>query len=90
MEGMVAELSRTLQGWYNYYKHAEPRVMKTVDGWTRMRLRSILRKRLGLRGCGRGRDHRRWRNRYFAELGRFCLVDAQSSELASFRNGANH
>ena len=90
MEAMVAELNRTLRGWYNYFKHAEPRVMKTVDGWTRMRLRSILRKRLGLRGCGRGRDHHRWRNRYFAELGLFCLVDAQSSEIASLRNGANH
>ncbi|MBG7606552.1 MAG: hypothetical protein IZT59_00745 [Verrucomicrobia bacterium] len=40
--------------------------MQTVDGWLRMRLRSILRKRRGLGGRGRGRDHQRWPSRSFA------------------------
>jgi len=90
MEAMVAELNRKLRGWYGYFKHADPNVMQTVDGWIRMRLRSILRKRRGLRGRGRGRDHQRWPNRYFVGLGLFCLLDAQSSEMISLRNGANH
>jgi RNA-directed DNA polymerase len=55
-----------------------------------MRLRSILRKRCGLKGRGRGRDHQRWPNRYFVGLGLFCLLDAKSSEMISLRNGANH
>ncbi len=34
-----------------------------------MRLRSILRKRRGLEGRGRGKDHQRWPNRYLKKLG---------------------
>ena len=55
-----------------------------------MRLRSILRKRRGLEGRGRGIDHQRWPNRYFTKLGLFCLLDARESTYASLRNGANH
>ena len=90
MEAMVAELNRKLRGWYGYFKHADPSEMQSVDGWTRGRLRSILRKRNGLRGRGRGRDHQRWPNRYFAGLGLFCLLDAQSAEVISLRHVANH
>jgi hypothetical protein len=61
-----------------------------IDGWIRMRLRSILRKRRGLRGRGRGKDHQRWPNRYFTKLGLFCLLDARESTYASLRKGANH
>ena len=55
-----------------------------------MRLRSILRKRRGLKGRGRGKDHQRWPNRYFTKLGLFCLLEARESEFASLRQGANH
>jgi RNA-directed DNA polymerase len=54
-----------------------------------MRLRSILIKRRGLEGRGRGIDHQRWPNRYFEKLGLFCLLDARETEIASLRNGAN-
>lgn len=90
MESMVAEVNRTLRGWYGYFKHADPGEMKAIDGWMRGRLRAILRKRSGRRGRGRGRDHQRWPNRYFAGLGLYCLLDAQSAEVASLRHGANH
>jgi len=90
MEAMVFDLNRTLRGWYGYFKHADPRALLGVDEWTRMRLRSILRRRRGLRGRGRGRDHHRWPNRYFAGLGLFCLHDAQSAEILSLRKGAKH
>jgi hypothetical protein len=65
-------------------------VLDQIDKWTRMRLRSILRKRRGGRDRGRGLDHHRWPNRYFTALGLFCLLDAQAAEIASLRNGANH
>ncbi|MBG7606583.1 MAG: reverse transcriptase, partial [Verrucomicrobia bacterium] len=32
-------------GWYGYFKHADQHNLRSLDGWTRMRLRSILRKR---------------------------------------------
>jgi RNA-directed DNA polymerase len=71
-----------------YFKHAKDNELRGIDGWIRMRLRSILRKR---RGCeGRGRDHQRWPNRYFTELGLFCLLEAKVSEIISLRYGANH
>ena len=90
MEAIAAELNRTLQGWYGYFKHAKPSQLGGIDGWIRMRLRSILRKRRGGKGRGRGRDHQRWPNRYFTNLGLFCLLDAQEVEIASLRQGANH
>lgn len=90
MEAIAADLNRTLKGWYEYFKHAKPSELNGIDGWVRMRLRSILRKRHGLKGRGRGRDHQRWPNRYFTNLGLFCLLDAREVEIASLRNGANH
>jgi hypothetical protein len=41
-------------------------------------------------GRCRGKDHQRWRNRYFKKLGLFCLLDARETEIASLRHGANH
>lgn len=90
MEAIVADLNRTLEGWYGYFKHAHPSVLGEIDKWLRMRLRSILRKRRGRKGRGRGQDHQRWPNRYFTELGLFCLLDAKVSEIASLQRGANH
>jgi len=90
MKAIVTELNRTLKGWYEYFKHAKASELYSVDAWIRMRLRSILRKRRGLKGRGRGRDHQRWPNRYFTALGLYCLHDAKAAESASLRIGANH
>ena len=46
-----------------------PLGIPAADPWLRMRLRSILRKRRGGSGRGRGRDHRGWPNRCFAGQG---------------------
>jgi RNA-directed DNA polymerase len=89
MEAIVADLNRTLPGWFGYFKNAKASELSGIDGWIRMRLRSILRKRRGLEGRGRGIDHQRWPNRYFEKLGLFCLLDARETEIASLRNGAN-
>ena len=90
LEAIVAELNRTLKGWYGYFKQAKASQLGEIDGWIRMRLRSILRKRRRRKGRGRGNDHQRWPNRYFTELGLFCLLEARNSEIASLRQGANH
>lgn len=77
---IITSVNRTVRGWYNYFKHVQPYVFGDVDSWVRMRLRSILRKRMGLRGRGRGRDHQRWPNAFFAERGLFSLCAAYASE----------
>ena len=69
-------INRTLRGWFEYFKHSHRSTFPRLDGWLRMRLRSILRKRQGKRGCGRGSDHQRWPNRFFAALGLYSLQAA--------------
>lgn len=90
MEVIVADINRTLTGWYAYFKHVHPSELDQIDRWMRVRLRSILRKRRGGEGRGRGNDHHRWPNRYFTGLGLFCLLDAKVTETISLQMGANH
>lgn len=89
MHAIAKQLNPILKGWYGYFKHACQDLMREIDGWIRGRLRAILRKRRGRKGRARGRDHQRWSNRYFAQLGFFSLEMAQRLEASSLRNGAN-
>lgn len=73
---IVGTLNGTLQGWFGYFRHCHWNVFTDMDSWVRGRLRSILRKRAGRRGRGRGRDHQRWPNLYFADHGLFSLHEA--------------
>ncbi|MEP9410174.1 MAG: hypothetical protein HRF42_02000 [Candidatus Brocadia sp.] len=43
-----------------------------------MRLRNIMRKRRGNKGRGRGADHQRWPDAYFANPGLFTLTTAHA------------
>ena len=74
----IVDLNRTLVGWFGYFKHSHKTTFATLDGWVRMRLRSILRHRQGGPGPGRGADHQRWPNAYFAEQGLFSLATARA------------
>lgn len=86
LQYVIGDVNRSLRGWFAYFQHSSYRtVFADVDGWTRMRLRSILRKRAKRQGRGRGRDHNRWPNRYFAEQGLFSLVTASASVVQSSR-----
>lgn len=78
LQAILADISRTLRGWFGYFQHSCLTTFKEVDGWVRGRLRSILRKRSGRRGHGRGRDHQRWPNAFFAKLGYFSLEAAKA------------
>ena len=78
MKDITGEINRTLRGWFEYFKHSVANVMEKQDRWVRGRLRTILRKRHKLKGRGRGRDHQRWGNAYFAELGLFSLAIARA------------
>jgi RNA-directed DNA polymerase len=73
---IIAKVNRTLRGWFGYFQHSCRTTFVAVDGWVRGRLRSILRKRSGRSGRGRGRDNQRWSNAFFAEQGYFSLEAA--------------
>jgi len=76
LEEIIKRCNRILKGWFEYFKHATKWTFKTLDGWIRMRLRSILRKRMKRKGRGRGSDHQRWPNKFFAESGLFSMYAA--------------
>jgi len=73
---IVADVNRTMRGWFLYFQHGHWTSFKNLDGWTRMRLRSILRLRAGRHGRGHGRDNNRWPNAFFTQHGLFSLVTA--------------
>ena len=83
MSAIAQKLRLRLGGFYTCFKHASASALEDVDRWMRVRLRSILRKRAGRRGKGRGLDHHRWPNSYFASLGLFNLEEARKLELKS-------
>jgi RNA-directed DNA polymerase len=79
LKDIIDSANSTLRGWFGYFKHSHRTTFPRVDQWVRMRLRSILRRRSGRRGRGRGLDHHRWPNAYFADRGLFSLVTAYES-----------
>lgn len=82
---IIADVNRTLRGWFEYFKHSPAWSFVPLDQWIRMRLRSILRKRHGIRGVGRGFSNFKWTNKYFAEHGLFNLVEAHAQAVQSSR-----
>ena len=83
LEKCISKLNKTLEGWYEYFKHSHYTTFGPIDGWIRMRLRSILRRRAGKKGRSRGKDRQRWPNSYFQKRGLFSLVEAHRQELES-------
>jgi len=75
---IINDLTPRLRGWFEYFKHSHRNTFRNLDGWIRMRLRSILRKRLGKKGRGRGSDHHRWPNKFFAARGLYSLKAAHA------------
>ena len=76
LKAIILTVNRTLKGWFAYFQHSHYRTFSPLDRWVGMRLRSILRRRRGGEGRGRGRDHQLWPNAFFAERGLFSLVTA--------------
>jgi RNA-directed DNA polymerase len=83
LQFIVTDVNLTLRGWFTYFQHSYRTTFPSVDKWIRGRLRSILRKRTGLRGRGRGADHQRWPNAFFAEQGLISLVEAHALAVQS-------
>jgi RNA-directed DNA polymerase len=83
LKAICEDLNRSLRGWFGYFKHSKANIFESVDGYTRGRLRSILRKRMAKRGRGRGSDHHRWPNAYFTTMGLFSLRQAHQMACRS-------
>jgi RNA-directed DNA polymerase len=76
---IIADVNRTVRGWYEYFQHSPRHWFRALDSWLRMRLRSILRRRAHRRGRSRGpRDSQRWPNAFFARQGLFDLTTARA------------
>jgi RNA-directed DNA polymerase len=80
MQAIIADVNRTLRGWFEYFKHSWRTTFPELDGWIRGRLRNILRKRHGRHGRATGLDHQRYPNHLFAELGLLSLTAAHTRE----------
>ena len=85
LEAIIVDLNRTLKGWFEYFKHSHKSTFPRLDQWVRMRVRSILRRRHHRRGQGRGWDHLRWPNAFFAQHGLFSLTAAHAQVRQSSR-----
>jgi RNA-directed DNA polymerase len=79
---IIDDVNRTVRGWFGYFKHSHRTTFEPLDAWIRTRLRSILRQRTGRPGRGRGADHQRWPNRFFAAQGLFSLVAAHAAAVS--------
>jgi RNA-directed DNA polymerase len=76
LQRTVAALTPIQKGWFEYFKHSFWVTFDALDSWIRMRLRSILRRRRGLKGRATGADNHRWPNAFFAEFGLFSFTAA--------------
>lgn len=76
---IIEDLNRTLRGWFEYFKHCRRTAFVPLDGWVRMRLRCILRRRLGKRGRGFRLAHHQWPRRFFTAQGLFSFVQAHAA-----------
>jgi RNA-directed DNA polymerase len=87
MSQTIADVNRTLRGWFEYFKHSHHKTFRTEDGFVRRRLRSILRRQTHRKGSARayGADQTRWPIAYFDALGLFNLQHAHLAACQSSR-----
>jgi RNA-directed DNA polymerase len=87
MARIIADVNRTLRGWFEYFQHSYRPTFRMEDGFVRRRLRSILRKRSRRKGSAKahGADQTRWTTAYFAALGLFSLQHAHAAACQSSR-----
>jgi RNA-directed DNA polymerase len=82
LESLIVEINPIIRGWFAYFKHSHRTTFSGLDGWVRMRLRSILRKRRKGQGRARNPDQQRWPNAYFVSHGLFTM---QAARLQAIR-----
>jgi len=81
---IIHDLNRVLRGWFEYFKHSRAHAFVPIDAWVRMRVRCILRHRMGRRGRSIRFDHHQWPRRFFTAQGLFSLTHAHAAARQSF------
>jgi RNA-directed DNA polymerase len=74
LAAIVADVNRSLRGWYGYFQHGQASTFATVEGYVRRGLRSVLEKRQGRTRQGLGAAQQRWPNEWFARRGLLSLA----------------
>lgn len=84
---VVLRLNRVLVGWFGYYKHCRPWVLKELDAFIRSRVRAILWRQAKGRGFPPRTVNMTWPTRYFQQLGLFSLLAAHVAERTARHAG---
>ncbi len=78
MKMVIERLNPLIRGWGNYFKRGDGKKrFQRLDEWTRMRLRSFLRKKRSISLLA----HTTYPNTYFQGLGLVSLVDLTASAV---------
>jgi RNA-directed DNA polymerase len=77
LEFMITKINRSLQGWFNYFRHCTWNIFEPYDALVRRRLRRLLLKRNRRNPKRLPRNHR-WPNTFFTESGLYCLREAHT------------
>jgi RNA-directed DNA polymerase len=78
LAAVIVPLNRVLRGWFQYFKHGRPTLMRDLDSWVRKRLRGILWKQAKGRGLVPKSANWRWPNALFDRHGLFSLARARA------------
>ncbi|HLG57827.1 MAG TPA: group II intron reverse transcriptase/maturase [Vicinamibacterales bacterium] len=84
LAAIIDDLNRILRGWFEYFKHGRAHAFVPIDAWVRMRLRCLLRHRLGRRGRSIRFDHHQWPRRFFTAQGLLSLTQAHAAVRRSY------
>ncbi len=75
---VIERLNPLIRGWGNYFRHGNGiKRLTRLDEWTRMRLRSFLRKKRSISLVA----HMKYPNSYFRGLGLVFLIDLMASAV---------
>lgn len=81
---IIADVNRTLVGWFAYFKHSDGS-FADLDGWIRARLRSLLCERARIAPWRRALAHHKWPVHFFTGQGLFSLTHAHAAARQSPR-----
>jgi RNA-directed DNA polymerase len=86
LKQIIAKITPIMKGWFEYYKHCYKTVFPEIDGWTRRRLRSILKKYEKREGIATtNKDNIRYPNKIFEDAGFFSLTKAHQKLCQSLQ-----
>lgn len=89
LDTIIRDVNSVLRGWFAFFKHSSRGAFTKLDQYVRYRLRAVLSRRKFRRShrrrSGRGHDHYRWPNRFFADHGLFILSAEHAIVRQSYR-----